>query len=144
MRTEYIHACPMWRNKGPHNDCIFVGTDPEANGMRAYSVVRILAFFSFNYKGVTYPCAAVRWFDTIGNEPDDDMGMWMVRPAHSANNSPFFDVIHLDTIYRTAHLIPIYGTRFISPNIKSSNLYDAFCAFYVNKYTDHHAFETAT
>ncbi|KAI6013170.1 hypothetical protein BKA83DRAFT_4466263 [Pisolithus microcarpus] len=144
MRTEYIRACPMWRNEGPRNDCIFVGTDPEANGMRAYSVARILAFFSFNYKGVTYPCAAVRWFDTIGNEPDNDMGMWMVRPTHSANNSPFFNVIHLDTIYRAAHLIPIYGTRFISPDIKSSNSYDAFRAFYVNKYADHHAFKTAT
>ncbi|KAI6017315.1 hypothetical protein BKA83DRAFT_4465202 [Pisolithus microcarpus] len=137
MRTEYIRACPMWRNEGPRNDCIFVGTDPEANGMRAYSVAHVLAFFSFNYK-------AVRWFDTIGNEPDDDTGMWMVQPAHSANNSPFFDVIHLDTIYRAAHLIPIYGTRFISPDIKSSNSYDAFRAFYVNKYADHHAFETAT
>ncbi|KAI6005408.1 hypothetical protein EDC04DRAFT_2871760 [Pisolithus marmoratus] len=144
MQTEYIHSCPMWRNEGPHMDCVFVGTDPEVSGMHAYSIVCIVAFFSFNYKGVTYPCAAIHWFDIIGNEPDDDMGMWMVCPSHQANNSPLFDVIHLDTIYCVAHLIPIYGTCFISPDIKSHNSYDAFCAFYVNKYADHHTFETAT
>ncbi|KAI6095452.1 hypothetical protein F5141DRAFT_1191309 [Pisolithus sp. B1] len=122
MCTEYICACLMWRNEGLcNNSC-----------------------FSFNYKGVTYPCAVVHWFDTIGNEPDNDMGMWMVWPAHLANNSPFFNIIHLNTIYCTAHLIPIYGTHFISLDIKSFNSYDAFHAFYVNKYADHHAFETAT
>ncbi|KAI5988901.1 hypothetical protein EDC04DRAFT_2588605 [Pisolithus marmoratus] len=139
MQTEYTHSCPMWRNKGPCMDCVFIGTDPEASGMHAYSIVHVVAFFSFNYKGVTYPCAAICWFDIIGNcqnqtlrarnKPDDNTGMWMVHSSHQANNSPLFEVIHLDTIYHAAHLIPIYGMHFISPDIKSHNLYDAFHAF---------------
>ncbi|KAJ8587017.1 hypothetical protein M405DRAFT_706229, partial [Rhizopogon salebrosus TDB-379] len=27
MRREHIRACPLWRNKAPRNDCIFVNTD---------------------------------------------------------------------------------------------------------------------
>ncbi|KAI6001491.1 hypothetical protein EDC04DRAFT_2583943, partial [Pisolithus marmoratus] len=93
MQTEYICSCLMWRNEGPCMDCVFIGTDPEASGMHAYSIVHVIVFFFFNYKGVAYPCAAIHWFDIIGNEPDDDTGMWMVHPSHQANNSPLFNVI---------------------------------------------------
>jgi len=46
-------------------------------------------------------------------------------------------------IYHAAHLIPIYGSFFVLHTIKFYHSYDAFGAFYVNKYADHHAFEIA-
>ncbi|KIK72555.1 hypothetical protein PAXRUDRAFT_180456 [Paxillus rubicundulus Ve08.2h10] len=68
---------------------------------------------------------------------------WMVRPTCLPNHSPHIAVIHLDNIYCAAHLIPIFGPSPISHNIKPHHCYDAFQAFYVNKYADHHTFEIA-
>ena len=48
-------------------------------------------------------------------------------------------VVHLDTILRGAHLIPVYGSSFIPPHFRHSWSLDAFKAFFVNKYADHHA-----
>lgn len=143
MHTEYIRSTPMWRSTGPRRDCVFVATDPEETGMRAYDIARVLAFFSFTYQGVLYPCAAIRWFEKIGDAPDEDTGMWMVRPSTLTDHSCDFAVIHIDTIFRAAHLIPIYGDKEISRLIKPHDCYDAFRAFYVNKYADHHSFEFA-
>ncbi|KAJ7205786.1 hypothetical protein GGX14DRAFT_367812 [Mycena pura] len=41
------------------------------------------------------------------------------------------------SILRAAHLIPVYGSDFISEtNFDSTDSLDAFQAFYVSKYTD--------
>ncbi|KAI6096441.1 hypothetical protein EDD17DRAFT_1764745 [Pisolithus thermaeus] len=146
MRTEFIRSAPLWRNEAPRYDCVFVGTnstDPSETGMQAYEVARVFSFFSFKYKGVRYPCAVIRWFDKIGDGPDEDTGMWMVRPSFLPNRSPNFSIIHTDAIYRAVHLIPVYGDQFISRDIRPHHSYDTFHAFYVNKYADHHAFEIA-
>lgn len=79
----------------------------------------------------------------MGDAPDEDTGMWMVQPSTLRDHSPDYSVIHIDTIFRAAHLIPIYGDKEISPLIKPHHCYDTFQAFYVNKYADHHAFEFA-
>jgi len=70
--------------------------------------------------------------------------MWVVRTGYHSRNLRNIAVIHIDAIYRAAHLIPIYAAQ----NIDSSELgphrsYDMFRSFYVNKYADHHAFEIA-
>ncbi|KAF8133246.1 hypothetical protein EV363DRAFT_1397483 [Boletus edulis] len=128
--------------------CVFVTTnadDLDATDMHAFDIARVLAFFAFTCRdGKHFPCAIVRWFEKIGNHLDEDMGMWMVRPVNLPNCSPYYAVIHLDSIYRAAHLIPVYGMDHIPRNIKPHNCYDAFRAFYVNKYVDHHAFEIAS
>ncbi|KAI6145842.1 hypothetical protein BKA82DRAFT_3941286, partial [Pisolithus tinctorius] len=33
MHREHICCSPMWRNEGPHYDCVFIVTDPHAEGM---------------------------------------------------------------------------------------------------------------
>ncbi|KIJ05455.1 hypothetical protein PAXINDRAFT_93461, partial [Paxillus involutus ATCC 200175] len=90
-------------------------------------VVRVLAFFSFIFQGELYPCAVVCWFNHIGDEPDEDTGMWIVRlslvndnPRCQANVS----IIHTDTIFRAAHLIPVYSAQPIPPNIEPHHSYD--------------------
>jgi hypothetical protein len=70
--------------------------------------------------------------------------MWIVRPTVHDDGTPNFAVIHIDTIYRAAHLIPVYGPDFIADNIEYFHSYDAFCSFYINKFADHHAFEIAS
>ena len=142
MRREYIHSCPMWRNEGPRSDCIFVVTDPQAEGMCSLDVARVLCFFSFNYMGKSYPCAVVRWFTRVGDGPNTDTGMWVIRPSYRMRNSPDVAIIHIDTIYRAAHLIPTYATHNINAkDIKPHQSYDTFHSFYVNRFADHHAFE---
>jgi hypothetical protein len=143
MRTEYIRACPLWRNEAPRYDCVFVNTNPELEGMQGFDVARVLCFFSFTVRGTTFPCTVIRWFDTVGDSADEDTGLWVVRPGFNPNRSPNISIIHVDSIYRAAHLIPVYGARFISRDLKFHHSYDSFRFYYVNKYADHHAFEIA-
>jgi len=143
MRVEHIRSCSNWRKSDSRYDCVFVNANTELDGMRGLEIARVLCFFSFKFRLITYPCTVVRWFDTIGNSPDSDTGMWIVRPAWHHDQSPNISVIHIDAIYCAAHLIPIYGPSFVSRAIRFYHSYDAFGAFYVNKYADHHAFEIA-
>ncbi|KAG2059112.1 hypothetical protein BDR06DRAFT_874747, partial [Suillus hirtellus] len=53
-------------------------------------------------------------------------------------------IIHIDSIYRATHLIPIYGIHAILQDLKHYDLYDALQAFYVNRFADHHVFEIAS
>ncbi|KAI6115218.1 hypothetical protein EDD16DRAFT_1799844 [Pisolithus croceorrhizus] len=140
MRREYIRSCHSWQNGAPRYDCAFVNTDSGLKGMYGLDIVRILAFFSFVSQSKRYPCAVVRWFDRVGDKPDTDTGMWIVCPAFTAQRRPSIGIIHVDTLYRAAHLIPLYATRPVSRNLKPHHSYDSFTAFYINKFIDHHAF----
>jgi hypothetical protein len=112
--------------------------------MRGLDVVRVFLFFCFEYFGEVYPCAFVRWFSRIGNERDENTGMWMVQPELDTNGEAVFSVIHLDCIVRAAHLLPIFGNDPIPKDLLFHHTLDAFSAFYVNRYGDHHYFEVAS
>ncbi|KAG1847891.1 hypothetical protein F4604DRAFT_1661767 [Suillus subluteus] len=142
MKREHIRVSPNWRNGCARKDCVFVITDPTAHGMRGMDVARVLTFFSFRLRGKQYPCAVARWFNQVGDAPDDQTGMWMVEPS-SIDNHAHFAVIHVDSIFRSAHLIPVYDTEMLPAVIKSHHTLDIFTLFYVNKFADHHAFEIA-
>ncbi|KAG1763066.1 hypothetical protein EDD22DRAFT_979549 [Suillus occidentalis] len=137
-------SCPLWRNVAARNDCVFVNANPDLEGMRGLEVARVKCFFSFKFNWVTYPCALVQWFDKVGDCVDKDTGMWIVCPTVHDNGTPNFAIIHIDTIYHAAHLIPVYGPDFIADNIEYFHSYDAFRSFYINKFADHHAFEIAS
>ncbi|KAG1866814.1 hypothetical protein F4604DRAFT_1881698 [Suillus subluteus] len=142
MRREHIRSCPKWMNAHACYDCMFINAQPDLEGMRGLQIARALCFFSFKYKFVLYECAMVHWFDVIGDAPDEDTGMWVVQPSFDGH-SPNISVIHIDAIYRAAHLLPVYGVDFIPCAINFSNSLDKFRTFYVNKFADHHAFEIA-
>ncbi|KAG2347663.1 hypothetical protein BDR05DRAFT_974114 [Suillus weaverae] len=143
MRTKHICSCPSWRGGHSCNDCVFVNTDSNPPGMQGLEVTRVRTFFSFQYRGKVYPCAVVHWFDKIGDAADKDMGMRVVCPGEGANNTAEHTIIHIDAIYHAAHLIHVYSTEFLPLELKFYHSYDAFHAYYINKYTDHHAFEIA-
>ncbi|KAJ7050028.1 hypothetical protein C8F01DRAFT_1001342, partial [Mycena amicta] len=71
-------------------------------------------------------------------------GMWMVEPekvGHS--NRRLITVVHLNSMLRGAHLIPVFGERPIPHDLRYFHTLDAFLAFHVNKFIDHHANEIA-
>jgi hypothetical protein len=141
MHREHIRATLSWRRGPARYDCAFVNLDPSVDGMRGLGVIRILCFFSFIFETKTYPCALVRWFTL--DEFDEDSGMWIVQPEVS-DSIPVCSVIHLDAIFRSAHLLPIYGNKPVPRTVFSHNSLDSFAAFYVNKFIDYHAFRVAS
>jgi hypothetical protein len=143
MRRERIHSRPSWRNGPARRDCIFVNTNPELDGMRGLDIARVMLFFAFSHQDQHYPCALVHWFSRIGNEADEDTGMWRVRPDYGADGKPLLSVLHLDCVLRAAHLIGVYGTAFIPKTLTFDQSLNVFQTYYVNKFIDHHAFQIA-
>ncbi|KAJ7672946.1 hypothetical protein B0H17DRAFT_1083378 [Mycena rosella] len=143
MRRERIRSTPSWRKTGSRRDCAFVVDDQHADGFRAMSVVRVKLFFSFQHDGVHYPCALVEWYKKIGRRPDSDTGMWMVEPElrRTRAHQPLMTVVHLDSFLRGAHLVPVYGRRYLPSGFRNTWSLDVFQAFFVNKYIDAHANE---
>ncbi|KAJ7509292.1 hypothetical protein B0H11DRAFT_2427626 [Mycena galericulata] len=142
MRRERIRSTPMWRKHGPRRDCAFAVENQQEKGFRGMSAVRVRLFFSFTHDGVDYPCALVEWFKKVGRSPDLETGMWIVEPEMKGN-SCLTTIIHLDSLLRGAHLIPVYGSAHIPIGFRYIHSLDAFKSFHVNKYIDHHANEVA-
>jgi hypothetical protein len=142
MHHERIRSMPMWRGTGPRQDCAFVSEDDTKPGFRGMSIVGIRLFMSFEHDGVEYPCALVEWFKKIGRLPDDETGMWVVKPEMHGRKQ-LVTVVHLHTLLRGAHLILVYGHQYLPIGFSHTWSLDAFEAFHVNKYADHHANEIA-
>ncbi|KAJ6630166.1 hypothetical protein B0H10DRAFT_2362304 [Mycena sp. CBHHK59/15] len=143
MYRERIRAVRSWRGGAPRYDCVFVEQDPDQPGFRGLHAARVLAFMSLRHSGIAYPCALVTWFSAIGDVPCPDVGMWMVDPDLDAAGKREISIIHLDTILRAAHLIPVYGDEPVPRHFKHYDSLDRFAAFYINKYADHHSHEIA-
>ncbi|KAH7905684.1 hypothetical protein BJ138DRAFT_1138203 [Hygrophoropsis aurantiaca] len=143
MKREHIRTTPLWHKLYPRYDCVFVNMDPGLDGMRGLDVARFLCFFSLTFEDKVYPAAVVHWFARIGDEPDEDTGMWKVEPCFNEDASRHISVIHVDMIFCAAHLIPVYGSKPLPKGIKHYHLYDLFNAYYVNKHADHHTFTIA-
>ena len=68
--------------------------------------------------------------------------MWQVEPDFDADREHSMSVIHLDAIFRAAHLVGITGEDFFPYHMKHTDSLDLFRAFFVNKFIDYHAHET--
>lgn len=145
MHRECIRCTPRWRNSGPRRDRVFVVEDQNTPGFRGMSVVRVRLLFSFQNNGIDYPCALVEWLKKIGRGPDPDTGLWMVEPAvrRTRKRDHVMSVVHLDSIMRGAHLMPVYSRRFLPPGFRHTWSLDVFEAFFINKYIDDHTNEIA-
>ena len=69
--------------------------------------------------------------------------MWVVKPDLTNDERLIVAVIHLNTIIRAAHLLPVFKEGFVSKNLSFTDTLDKFQTFYVNKFVDHHALEIA-
>ncbi|KAK0460266.1 uncharacterized protein EV420DRAFT_1620047 [Desarmillaria tabescens] len=142
MRRERICATPSWHGYAWY-DCALAVIDQEKSGFHGMNAVRVLLFFSFRHDGKEFPCALVHWFNTYGRLPDPKTGMWIVRPHFrgTARRTPVLSVIHVDTLLRGTHLLPIFGSQALPHKFHYSCSLDCFQAFYVNCYADHHMHE---
>ncbi|KAG2055893.1 hypothetical protein BDR06DRAFT_981633 [Suillus hirtellus] len=144
MRHEYIRSTPSWQGGPARHDCIFINMDADADyPMGRLSVVQVLCLFSFQYWTSYFPCAVVCWYSHILKSHDPDMGMYIVTPETTDNGTPDISIVHIDCVFCTAYLIPVYSTNFIAYTTSPHDSYNTFDSFYVNKYVDHHAFEIA-
>ncbi|KAI0364939.1 hypothetical protein BV20DRAFT_1056861 [Pilatotrama ljubarskyi] len=151
MHREHIRATPSWRKGPARYDCVFLGKDPSELGFRSLHVARVRLLFSFRPDPLfsvldtseDIPCALVEWFSPVDDEPDGDTGLWEVEPDLDDDGSRILGVVHLETVLRSAHLIPVFGEDPVPLRLRSSDALDSFRAYYVNKYADHHAHEIA-
>jgi hypothetical protein len=140
MCRERIRSTPSWQGSYHQRDTVFVETDAELPGMRGMAIARVLLFFSFSLDGVYHPCALVNWLVVHSNEPDPETGLWVVKPEFMGNHRSVA-VVHLDSIVRGAHLLPIYGSNPLPEDFDFAFSLDVFHAFFVNQYVDHHTHE---
>ncbi|KLO04652.1 hypothetical protein SCHPADRAFT_917901 [Schizopora paradoxa] len=138
MRKEIIRATPSWRNGLPRYDCVFVVKGEGEPGFRDLNVARVKLFLSFVHREIRYDCTLVHWYNVVGQEPDNVTDMRRGRTP-----SPHLSIIHVDTIFRAAHLIPVYPNELIDKYHKHETTLDTFDKFFVNKFADHHAHEIA-
>ena len=82
------------------------------------------------------PSSAI-WHFTVGHNLT---GMWIVALEMKAAGQRVRAVISVKTILRGAHLIGVYGEEHLPASFHFSKSLNAFNAYYVNKYIDHHSF----
>ena len=140
-----IRATPSW-NRGeipsPHYDCIFVSSGKSTkSSMGGLLVAHVLLFFSFVLNGEHHQCALIHWFSIFSEQPDPDNGMWVVMPNYFGG-APNLAVIHINSIFCAAHLLPIFNKTPLPQMLNYTSTLDSFNGFYVNNYIDYHAYET--
>ncbi|KAF8881638.1 hypothetical protein BD779DRAFT_1445352, partial [Infundibulicybe gibba] len=143
MHCERIHATQSWRHGPPRYDCVFIEKDPGIEGFRGLHVARVFGFFSFMHGGEDFPCALVHWFSPTTNAPCPKTWMWTVAPDFFDDGSPCISMVHIDCIFRGAHLMGMAGDEFLPHYFTLHHSLDGFETFYVNKFIDHHAHEIA-
>jgi len=137
---ETIRSTPYFRG-GLRRDTVFVERDATKAGMEGMDAARVQLFFSFSTGRNTYSCALINWYlHDRDAGPDEDTGMWEVELERVGGRSPV-EVIHLDSIVRGAHLIPIYGQFVVPPRSKYFDTLDSYQSFFVNHFVDHHSRE---
>ena len=80
----------------------------------------------------------------MGDKPDPTTGLWVMQPESTRHGVPHMSVIHLNSIVRGAHLLPLFPSDApVYQEVNYMNILDVYTSFYVNKYVDHHMFEIA-
>ncbi|KAH8976907.1 pyridoxal phosphate-dependent transferase [Lactarius hatsudake] len=109
---ERIRSAPHFFGY-PHRDTVFVVVGDSQAGMEAMEIGRVLLFFLFEYRRKSFSCALINWF-VHTDERDPDTGMWVVKQELDRHGQPTLEVIHVDSIARAAHLLPVYGDSWSS------------------------------
>ncbi|KAJ3994076.1 hypothetical protein F5050DRAFT_1576335 [Lentinula boryana] len=140
MHSERIRSHPFWREEHARHDTVFVVTGDEPS-MLGLTVARVLLFFSFKFHDIVHECALVHWFRRVSEQCDNSTGMWIVQPEFDLRNQRTLEVVHVDSITRGCHLLPIYGSRALPEDFTYHYALTSFPAYYVNSYIDNHTHE---
>ena len=155
MKCKHIHSVSHWREGPGRYDTLFINAsadnvdgnaeDLSAHGILGLEVACAHLFFSFTLNGVKYPCALVHWFSRTTDVLSDVTGMYTVKPDYFPNGKPMTAVVHLDTVFRAAYLLPISSNHpALSMHQHHEQMLDLFSEFYVNWYINHHTFKVVT
>ena len=108
-----------------------------------YTVACVLLLFSFEYASENFPMALVWWYILSDNARcrDKATGMWLVEHKYQ-DEEPLLAVVHVDTIFCAVHLLPFFRQERVPQHFSHSNTLNMYSMFYVNKFADHHSFET--
>ncbi|KAF8806288.1 hypothetical protein BYT27DRAFT_7191619 [Phlegmacium glaucopus] len=115
-----LMSCPLWWKKASRQDCALVVENKERPGMKGMNIMQVQLFFSFHHNEKMYPCALVEWFSTAGWSHDSTTDMWK-------GGYPL--------------TLPVFGSEFLPINFHYTQSLDAFQAYYVNHFADHHSHE---
>ena len=137
MLHKHICSTHKWRNSPERCDCVFVEHAEDIAGFCGMFTAQVYAFIKFKYNSITFHCAVVKLFSTIGDLLCPNTSMW------TAQEDDEYDLVHIDTIVHAAHLIGIVGESIIPHGLLPSDTLNVFKTFYINKFIDHHAFELA-
>ena len=103
------------------------------HGFLGLEVARAHLFFSFTHNGLKYPCVLVHWFSHVGDMSSDITGMYIVEPDHLPTSQPVTTMVHLDTIFRATHLLPVFSNHPpLSGHQYHEQTLDSFSEFYIN------------
>jgi hypothetical protein len=105
--------------------------------MRGLAVTQLRLLLSFTDESTdkTHSCALVNWFNTISDEPDECISMWVVEREELNGTRPL-QVLNLNAIVRGVHLLPVFGEGHLP--FSYTDALEAFTQCYVNPYIDHH------
>lgn len=143
MHSEIIRSNPSWRGEYDRRDTVLINLDPSEQGFRSMIVGRVRAFITFTFDTEHYPCALVEWFLRQEDTPDVNTGMWVVEPE-ILDGERVVGLVHIDSIVRAVHLMPVYRNTQMPHDFHFSYSLDAFTCFYVNSYADYHSHECLT
>lgn len=141
MHHEIIRSNPTWRGEYGRRDTVLINLDPSEPGFRGMIVGRVQAFLAFTHESLRYPCALVEWFLRQDDEPDEITGMWVVEPE-TVDGNRVVGLVHIDSIVRAVHLMPVFRTTQMPRDFHFSHSLDAFTCYYVNHYADYHSHES--
>jgi hypothetical protein len=147
MQRERIRSNCRWKG-APRRDTVFVamGDRNEGNGSEVMGnmlVARVLLFFSYRdpvLHGKEFPCALVNWFMPVSEERNETLGMWEVK-EETVRGEATLEVIHLDSVVRGAHLLPHYGSGFLTEDFDYRDALDVFRTYFVNHFVNYHTHE---
>ena len=97
LKREILHATPSWRNSLPRHDIVLVKTGlvPGPHGL---SVAQLHLLFSFTKLNTRHDVALIQWYSYLGDSPDEDIGMWVVKKERGSDGLPIIDFIYIDAI----------------------------------------------
>ena len=71
--------------------------------------------------------------------------MYIVEPDHLHISQSVTTVVHLYTIFRAAHLLPVFSNHPpLSKHQHHEQMLDSFSEFYINQYVNHHTYKVVT
>ena len=82
--------------------------------MSGYALAQLLLLFSFKYSGEDFPVVLIWWYKLLGDSRDKATGMWIVKCEYLGDDTPYLSVVHMDTFFCVAHLLPYFGQNSIS------------------------------